>query len=354
MGIERYFNAYDAVKSYNWLGHDGHGYTELLAIHPLYKPGKEYYEENVQNKAFPRVWYAKDERELLSFLNRYHGSHMCCYGVNPRAEILRNDKNYPRRAGESDIAEVQNFYLDFDYADEIKDGKQAKTLEDFLDEVDSYLLENKFNRPVRAFSGKGYHLLFALPTIQVSEHEDISDRLNAFWQKLHDKYASDTESLGIKMDKTTDLARVAKIYGTKKPGSYDISRFTGDQRIEDNSLLEYLLSLPIEQSKLPKGSQSKGLPITTYDSLPMEFSKMIENNLEIARLWEGTGKNSGDSSRSGYDMSLLHACIKQGITDPRDLATILALRDNGGVKSSGKGDDYIRVTVMKALQNSAW
>ena len=156
------------------------------------------------------------------------------------------------------------------------------------------------------------------------------------------------------MDRTTDLARVAKIYGTRKPESNAISRFYGDERIEDHSLLEHLLSLPVEQNKGQKSLSKSGFPISTYDSLTDNFIQLMKAQPDIAELWDGSGKNSGDTSRSGYDMSLMHACVRNGITDVRELATILALRDNGGVRHNGKGDDYIRTTVMKALGNAKW
>ena len=51
-------------------------------------------------------------------------------------------------------------------------------------------------------------------------------------------------------------------------------------------------------------------------------------------------------------MSLLHACVKRGIKDEQELATILAFREDGAVRGSGKGGNYIRKTVRKALENS--
>lgn len=82
MALDRLFNASDVIQSYKWLGHQDNGYTELLAIHPAYKQGKENYEHNLKNKAFPKIWYAKSEKQILAFLSKYHGSHLCCYGIS--------------------------------------------------------------------------------------------------------------------------------------------------------------------------------------------------------------------------------------------------------------------------------
>ena len=353
MAWDSLFNAYDAVRSYQWLGHEGHGYTELLAIHPDYMSGRENYAQNVQNNAFPKVWYVEGEKQLVAFLSRYHGSHICCYGVNSRPEIIRNKGGYPKRASDDDIRVVQNFYLDFDVESGLLDRSKEKVLEDFIGSVDDYLSGEGLNSPARAFTGNGYHLLFALPAVDVEKHGDIGYRLDAFYQVIQDKFASDMASYGFKLDKTTDLSRVAKIYGTRKPGKVQLSRFYGAERVEDNSLLEYLLALPVEPSK-KTSTRKAGLPVSTGSSLPEKFQRLLEENTELANLWNGTGKTSGDTSRSGYDMSLMHACIKHGITDIKDLATILALRENGSAQGIGKGDDYIRKTLISALGKAAW
>lgn len=354
MASENLYNTSDVIQSYHWLGHQGHGYTELLAIHPDYKPGRENYEQNLKYKAFPKVRYAKNENQVLSFLSKYHGTHMCCYGVNPRPEILKGTKGYPRCARDDEIAVVNNFYLDFDFIDSDNDNGHPKKFKALLEEMDAYLSEKGIHSPARAFSGNGYHLLFPLPAVTVKEHEDIGDRLNAFLKEVHGKFSSDMDSIGIRLDNTTDLARIAKIYGTKKPGNASISRFYGGERAEDNVLLDYLLSLTVEHTQPARKPGGDKLPVKTYEKLPPGFLEMVEKDTELASLWSGTGKNSGDTSKSGYDMSLIHACIRRGITDVKALATILALREDGAVKGSGKGDEYIRLTVVKALQNSAW
>jgi len=114
-----------------------------------------------------------------------------------------------------------------------------------------------------------------------------------------------------------------------------------------------LLSLPVE-CREQNNIAIDNVPITVHDCLPARFVEMMKHDSGLAGLWNGTGKKSGDTSRSGYDMSLMYACIKKGITDVSDLATILALRENGSVRGNGKGTDYIRQTVMKALGKSKW
>lgn len=354
MSLEKSFNKNDVIKSYQWLGHQDYGYTELLAIHPSYKPGRENYDHNMENKAFPKIWYVKTEKQLLAFLYRYHKDHICCYGVNPRASILKNSKGFPRRSKDSDIEIFKNFYFDFDLTDNSNRKKKLKLLDEFLAEVDNHLSEIGIQKPVRAFTGNGYHLLFAVPDVHVQEHSDIGNRLNSFLDEIYNKYNNDMNSYGIRLDKTIDLSRVAKIYGSRKPGMKQNSKFYGNERFEDNVLLEHLLSLPLSDNPQKSGFGNRVLTISTYDSLPSVFLELLEKDGKLANLWNGTNKESGDTTKSGYDMSLLLTCIKHGITDVKALATILAKRADGSFIGSAKDDNYIRLTITKALQTSSW
>lgn len=351
MALEKLFNASDVIQSYRWMGHQGQGYTELLALHPAYKQGKEHFEENKSNGAFPKIWYATSEKQVLAFLTRYHGTHMCCYGVNPRPEILKNGKGYPRRAKDKDIATVKNFYFDFDAVQEMSADRKLDAFDGLFGAVDSYLTEKGIQRPVHAFSGNGYHLLFALPSVQVKEHEDISERINGFLKEVRDKFDNDMQSVGIKVDTTTDLSRMAKIYGSRKPGNGEVSRFHGIERAEDPVLLEYLLSLPAVNNGAKNNRTQSRIQLEVYEALPRQFVELLAKEPEIAHLWNGTDKNEGDTSRSGYDMSLMYACIKRGIKDVKSLSTILMLRKDGSYTASGKDGKYVQLTVAKALRS---
>ena len=94
----KHFSIKDIVKSYEWLANSRYGYTELVAFHRDYRPGKEHYETNVKRNLFPKVWYTRRPEAAVKFVKRFYQEHMCCYGVNPRPEILKNKKGYPRRA----------------------------------------------------------------------------------------------------------------------------------------------------------------------------------------------------------------------------------------------------------------
>ena len=89
-------------------------------------------------------------------------------------------------------------------------------------------------------------------------------------------------------------------------------------------------------------------------ALPTNFSRLLEQDERVRNLWLGQGKETGDLTRSGYEYSLLKGCLARGITDVRELAAILVLRPGGSVEGGPKGEQYIRVTVAKAVKDFEW
>ncbi len=195
---------------------------------------------------------------------------------------------------------------------------------------------------MRAFTGNGYHLLSALPPVSVNESPDIKEQLNLFRHEIQYEFSDAMKRIGVRMDNTMDLSRVAKIRGTKKPHGKYCSRFFGKQRVEDKVLLDYLRSLEPEEKPMDT------VPI--LDELPESFKRLLSSDDTLRMLWEGVSKSDGDTTRSGYDFSLVKECIQKGITDVVELATILKLRPEGAVQKSGKGDSYVRLTIANAIK----
>ncbi len=336
------FRKGDIIASYRWLDHQDHGYTELRAFHKDYRPGPENFEHNRQKNSFTKIWYVRSAREILKFVERFYKDHTCCYGVDPRPAILRSQKGHPRGARESDITTVMNFYLDIDFEKEAVNREDFLELRDIIEDIDFYLKKLKTTPPVRAFTGNGYHLLFALPPVSVSEFPDIKEKLNLFRHEIQYEFSDAMKRIGARKDNTMDLSKVAKIYGTKKPQGKHCSRFFGKERVEDKVLLEYLRSL--EPEERPVGT------IPVLDELPESFKKLLSSDETLRMLWEGVGKTDGDTTRSGYDFSLVKECMQKKITDVMELTTILKLRPEGAVQKGGKGDSYVRLTIANAIK----
>jgi hypothetical protein len=332
----------DVIKSFQWLGHKS--VTELNAYHLDYRPGPENFEHNLKHKAFPRIWYTRKKEELVNFVLKYHSSRICCYSLNPRKRILKNDKGYPQSAKESEIEVSQNLLLDFDFVGREVRKERVADFELFLQKADEYFLNLGLQPPVRAFTGRGYHLLFPYPEIKVSECPDIKSRLRNFCEQFYNAYRQELERLEVKLDKTQDLRRMVKIYGTAKPDVGIISRFYGGERVEDEALRDYLLRMEVAQPHLG------GLTLMSAEGLPRWFSSLLEIDSRLNELWSGRGKSDGtDMSRTGFDYSLIKRLLNLGYRNIDDLCTILALRPEGAVQKSGKGRQYVLKTIANAL-----
>ncbi|MDA2935401.1 hypothetical protein MYX82_13845 [Acidobacteria bacterium AH-259-D05] len=332
----------DVTKSYNWLGHKT--WTELNAFHPNYTPGKENFEWNLEQKTFPRIWYGRSEKEVVNFVQRYVQERTVCYGINPRTRIFKNKREYARCALDKEIEISQSILFDFDFESGKVTKNQVAALETFLKKTDEYFFDLSLKTPVRAFTGKGYHLLFAYPEIEVKEHPDISEKSKEFRDEFNDEYRRDLENLEVRLDKTQDLRRMVRIYGTAKPDVGIVSCFYGGERVEDESLRNYLLSLKTRERCL--GS----LVLNTGSKLPDWFQKLLERDRDLRELWSGKGKpQNTDRTRSGFDYSVVRRLLWLGYKNIDELGTVLALRPEGGVKKSGKGEQYITRTIGNAL-----
>lgn len=82
--------------------------------------------------------------------------------------------------------------------------------------------------------------------------------------------------------------------------------------------------------------------------LPDEVAALFGSSRTLAELYVGRGKQTGDQSTSGYDMSFAVALVKKGIVDPDVLARAIAARPN--TRANDKGARYIHDTVAKALE----
>ena len=335
----------DITKSYHWLGHKPY-LTELNAYHPDYQPGKEYFKENLKNKTLPKVWYANSQKAVLEFVVRYALSHMVCFGINPRPQIFKNTHGYARSAYEKEIEISQNMFMDLDVQSKQVTKKHIAQLELFFEQFDQYFLDQKLNVPVKAFTGRGFHLLFPYSTVKVSEHPDIAKKQKVFAEQFKSAYQRELDDLEVRIDSTFDLRRMSRIYGTQKPNVGIVSKFYGEKRKEDPALRDYLLNLHIPEPNL------EHQVLETNNELPQLFKALLERDKRLQELWRGEGKSAGsDVSRSGYDMSLCCRLLKLGITDFQILAIALSNRPNGAVQGSGKGESYIKHTIANAIKS---
>ena len=89
----------------------------MRLIRSISQEGRENVEWNRKHNAFPRISYARYEQDVIVFVRRYAGSSLVCYSLNPRPQVFRNNKGFPRSARENEIEVSQNLLFDLDFAE---------------------------------------------------------------------------------------------------------------------------------------------------------------------------------------------------------------------------------------------
>jgi hypothetical protein len=343
----------DVCRSYRWLGHSA-GHTEVVALHPNYKPGADHLEWNEQHQTFPIVRYVRNEEQLLGFVQQHQNSgRMLCYGLNPRPQAFRNAKGYERSAKEEEIEQAQNMLFDVDLAEgAVANGMQA--FEKFCLEADAYFSDLGLKVPARAYSGRGLHLLFAHPPIRVKECSDLAERVAKFARDFGEDLHKELSQLNAKLDHSHDLRRMVRIYGTAKPEVGIVSRFYGNERTEDTALVTYLRSVSLASASNDNDQPVYGPSlIRIQKQLPAIVENLLYRDEKLRALWRGMGKPADqDISGSGYDFSIARRLIILGIRDVDVLATAIALRPESSYGKGSKDERYLRRTIAKALMGS--
>ena len=335
------FSVGDVRRGYSWLGHGG-GWTEVTMLSPSYRPGDTAW--NRSHDAFPLTRYVRGSKPLLEIVLQYGGSRMVCYGLNPRPDALSRDDGRPRSAREADIIASQNLLVDIDLEGTVTPGRTAALVR-WLDKADEYFTGLGINRPVRAGTGRGSHLLFAYDPISVADVPDLRERLRQYKNDFARAVRQDLSRLEAKVDSTQDLRRMTRLYGTSKPSVGIVSRFYGKQRVPDDRLRDYLLQLPAAAPSVVIAPD-----LTISDVIPEWFPRLLETDHVLADLWHGKGKTSGDRSTSGYDYTIAQRLTKHATDD--ELATIISQRPNGKNERARKGIDYLQRTVASARRRT--
>jgi hypothetical protein len=336
----------DVRRGYAWLGHQG-SYTELTILHPEYRADDP--ERNREHKAWPITQYVSSVAGVEDLVRQYAGERFVCYGINPRPAILTKPDGRLRSATEADIGVSQNVLLDLDLEGTVT-PERLDALKAFLARADEYFTALGCRRPVLAATGRGSHLLFAYQPIPVATCPDLRERLRAFRDQFCRAVQQDLTRLAARVDRTQDLRRVTRVYGTSKPGVASISRFYGRERNEDEALREHLLRLDVSTTVAPVPPP----PLTVSDALPDWFTSLLATDDRLRALWQGEGKPAGmDQATSGYDYSLVRYLIRHGHQDPDQLGTILSLRPAGSVRRHQKSTEYVARRVQQALSRSS-
>ncbi len=143
-------------------------------MHPKYRPGREHYDFNALHGTFPRVWYTREKSGVEAFVRKYSTSRLACYSLNPRPQAFRNSNGYNRSAREEEAELSMNAVFDFDLQGDVSDSR-TRAFEDWLTTTADYFNDQGLNPPVRAFTGRGCHLLFGYFGLRLQHRQATSE-----------------------------------------------------------------------------------------------------------------------------------------------------------------------------------
>ncbi len=230
-------NKEDIRKMYQFLAHEKQ--TEVRLISPV-------------NGALKPI-FVSNEEEFVRTCEKYNGEYNCYVGINERSNNGTKSE---------DVISVKTIIIDIDAVRHETNSKEAATeeelrkAEEVADKIIVDCVTHGFREPTKIMSGNGYHLLFAIPKMQITDatRDLVETKIKAFMDMLKSKY----ETANAKIDQIGDLARVIKVCGTlsikgqntqERPHrlSYACGEFV---RNEDIKLWEYILGLkpPIQKN----------------------------------------------------------------------------------------------------------
>lgn len=185
--------------------------------------------------------------------------------------------------------------------------------------------------------------------------------LHAYWA-LDDQVSADACSvlakrieLALRSDHVSDAPRIMRLPFTVNRKHNDATLVELEQLHEEDTYEPSEIESFTPEPPPTRAPSSGDGPAVTRAAPPVEaklpeaVAELFKASRTLAELYVGRGKQSGDTSTSGYDMSFAVQLVKKGITDPDVLAQAVASRPD--TKANEKGPRYIHDTVAKALES---
>jgi DNA-binding transcriptional ArsR family regulator len=311
--------------------------------------------------------YVTSAEELVRVASEWTAEGLTvAVGINPRMTNIKH-------AGkDSDIAEVQNLVLDIEPDNPkgtLATEAQVEACRSFVTgSIVPYLTGKGFIAPVVGFSGNGFHIWLAFPPIVKKSQNWLKLRMQAFIDEVRDAHAAELKEKGLRIDHTSDLSRVFKLYGTRKAELHGarLSRIEGaGTRREDPKVRQYLLALDIKPYLSAETGEAAAVEIGDYahTEVPAAFLALLSKDGRLKSTWEGERHDMQDNSRSGHDFSLAVQLARlarrdpkvSDLADPKNLAAILWNTPYGKVEqlAEKRGERearrYLEHTIQRAI-----
>lgn len=282
-------NEESILKHYAWLNHKQQ--TELLFLTQ---------EDKVKANLF-----ITNSDDLLKYCKKYSGLHTWI-GVNERK--LNGTKS-------EDIEFINNFIIDVDSKD--KDNIDVEKNQLVAEQIIKEAKKQGYQEPLFIFSGRGYHIYFALEPIENTEEN--REKIKTFGQKIKEKYETDSVEID---EKCFDPARKMRLAGTIniKPDCNKLSFVANPKntRVNDTKLTQDILNITLD-----KPLQSKNV------ELEQELRNLIE---KIIPFWVEGKRNDFCMCLAGY----LRKEKKLGFKKVKEIITEICNRTNDNEIDSRK------------------
>lgn len=180
-------------EMYKFLAHESQ--TEIRLISPV--------------KGALKPIFVSNEEEFVRTCEKYNEEYNVYAGINERRTNGTETK---------DVISVKTIVIDIDAKRQGTNSKEAATKEELkkaeevADKIIADCITQGFKPPTKIMSGNGYHLMFAIPKMEITDatRDLVETQIKAFIDMLKSKY--ETEDAGI--DQIGDLARIIKVCGT--------------------------------------------------------------------------------------------------------------------------------------------
>lgn len=288
-----------------------------------------------------------DQPRFVETITRYADQDLNFYvGLNPRKPIpplnrLR-DEDSPT---DEEIPGLIRFLLDADVErpkDQAASDDQVKQALKAGEAMQAWFVKRGLKRPCMGFSGNGVQLWPNVPAFPLTaeNRDSIRRKLKAFHALLLRECPFD----GIKLDFTTDLRRLGRLFGTLNAKAGRLSRWITPPESDhaDPALLEFILSLEAEP-ETPRVAVTLG---EFPRDLPAHFQELLASSPKLKATWEGNRPDLIDQSGSGYDLALADLLVRNGFSDDEIAAILMGAPY---AKATGRSGAYLERTISKAL-----